>query len=276
MAATEGAQLPQLLQAYGAPPEEVLAWQQLPPEAPVSTDLLLNTAYRLCSSLRAACAPLVSELVIGGSGGADLGVGPLLSEPCQTLSILDAVLARAGVETVNSCAAPLLAQLEAVTEALAVYSASKLFLPSRYLSESDSLWREQALRMPLLILVRCVGVQAFSARELLGLGRGDLATAVAIAVAVMRAPMAAIPYTGTPPVAEMQVHLWQILYQLSTPQFSAEQARYTDASNAEQLNSTPIEDLLVEHVSHAHRLTLCLIQFGALEALRHATFEPSW
>jgi len=99
------------------------------------------------------------------------------------------------------------------------------------------------------------------------LSNGDLATAVALATAAMSSP-------GTPPITNLPLRIWQVLYDLAAPQRAAELAMGLDQGGAANLNDTPIADLLNLHVAHAHRFALCLAQCRTIEAFC-ACAEPA-
>lgn len=250
-----------LLESAVVPAEQIDAWGHLPMSMPAPQELVLSTAEHLVSAVRSGCAPLVQYAVLGDAPWASTGV-ERAALPCMQLAALEAVLARAGTETAGACALQIFSRLEAASEALAAHAAAQLLWPKQWSGGriEDVPLRAQALRLPLLVLVRCVGVEAFSARELLGLTGSDcndIATAVAIAVASMKQP-------GTPPLPQLRARLWQVLYHLTTPQCAAEQARQAD--DGVRNNDTPMEELLVEHVAHAHRIAFCFAQFGVLAA----------
>eukprot|EP00928_Gymnodinium_smaydae_P021679 TRINITY_DN18487_c0_g1_i1.p1 TRINITY_DN18487_c0_g1~~TRINITY_DN18487_c0_g1_i1.p1 ORF type:complete len:664 (-),score=125.15 TRINITY_DN18487_c0_g1_i1:192-2114(-) len=246
-AAQGSAEFGQLLAAAQAlPPDWLAVWDE--PQQPTS-EVVLGTVELLCAALRKSCASLVVELLSPAPTAAEAEV---LALGCTQLEALDALLARVGEELTRPYAAQILAHLEASSDALSAHSCARLLWPSN--SCLDPIARVKALRLPMYIFVRCVGVENFTARELLALGRADLATAVAIAVAGMKGPSNSISL-------QLRPRLWQILCDLSTPQFAAEHLAQAE------LNSTPIEELVGQHCVYAHRMSVCLAQFGALEAL---------
>lgn len=256
------------LQSQAVPPECLAAFDRMiaaEPGVALPQELLFTTAQWICNAVsQRAYGEEVSDRGRVGFGLHSAALAAL----CAQLTALELVLARVDPATIDAAGIPhMFGQLEAATNALAVHGMVRLLLPRTQLPGMDRELQGEVLRLPVSLLVRCVGIPTLTSRELLGLAQGDVATAVAIAVSTMRSSGSSSP----PP--QLQLRVWQVLCHLSTPQCAAELLGQVDADGA-QLNDTPIMYLLDLHVAHAHRLALCLVQFDAFEAAMACAENP--
>jgi len=236
--------LQRVLLLSGVVPSDVAAsWYVLPPPpTPPPEGLARATLEALLNE------PLIAYLaaVEGPCEVAETAFPQL----CTVLNALDAVLSRAGTDGISERICQRLDDI--ATKAFPPRTSPMILAPS---SSAVAARRIDVLRLLLLILVRCAGVERLTSRELLSLAAGDLAIAVAVATATMREP-------ATPAVPHLQVRLCQVLYELSTPQVSAEMATHPE----EDSGNTPIEERLRMHIAHSHRLALCLVQFKVINS----------
>mmetsp|Transcript_69282 Transcript_69282/g.129380 ORF Transcript_69282/g.129380 Transcript_69282/m.129380 type:complete len:620 (-) Transcript_69282:51-1910(-) len=236
------------LSAARLPNEQLAAWQALPLNALAPYELVAATTRALSG---------FAAMHVSGDHALVL---------CTKLAAIEAVLGRTSQEVAAACAPLVFEQLEVATDVIASVALSRLLQPGRWqLGTPEDTVLCEALRQPLFILLRCVGPDRFTARELLGLARGDLALAVSTAVAGMTGP-------GVPGV--WQVRLWQVLYHLSTPASLIEQVGLGDASGRVQSSNRPMEEIAGMQVSQALRLALCLAQFDAIAAACACASDP--
>mmetsp|Transcript_616 Transcript_616/g.1216 ORF Transcript_616/g.1216 Transcript_616/m.1216 type:complete len:625 (-) Transcript_616:188-2062(-) len=112
----------------------------------------------------------------------------------------------------------------------------------------------EVLRLCVLLLTRCAGgARQLTSGAVLALAGGDMTTAVALCLAVIRNP-------GSPEIPELQVRCWQILYHYSTPHGATEFERFSGHST----NDVPIQERLGDHIQHLHRMASALVQFDAV------------
>lgn len=232
----DGDRITQLLQSGGVSPELASHWQAVTSLPPI--ELVHHTLEALLNT------PLITYLA--SAPGPCALAEDAYPQIIAVLEAIDGVLSWGGAADHGDFICKRLDDI--ATKAFPAATASKILMPVGY----DTMFLcTDVLRLSLLILVRCAGVSQLRANHVLNLANGDLATAVAIAVAAMKNP-------GSPPIPELQVRLWQVLYELSTPQMAWEVAARACC------NETPIEERLNQHVLHAHRFAICLVQFGAV------------
>lgn len=228
--------------------ETLLAqWNEIPPGVIAPPGLIISSSNTLCTF----CEQLTAVFLQGGGSDAErraLHVG---------LAALDAVLSHADENTRNT-ALDHLSRLVGTYDILAADAKVGCLMPRTAIElVTEEPGMVAPLKSPFNILARCAGAARLTVSDILELSRGDIAVAIATAAAVA---------TDVAAPRDLRSRIWQMLHHLTTPQLSAELAAPSQADQSIDPNATPIVELVARQVAHAHRITLCFLQFDVLEA----------
>ncbi|CAE8597631.1 unnamed protein product [Polarella glacialis] len=146
-------------------------------------------------------------------------------------------------------------------DALAAKASLEVLLPGQSAATAT-----EPLRAVLALLLRCVGTERITAKELLELVRGD----VAVAVAVIAEGLAAPRPVGLP---LWSLQLCRMLQQLTSPDVSTWLMQRADPSM--DFSATPMAEFRAKQLVHCQVVALAVVQFDVLGHALLAAEQPA-
>lgn len=154
-----------------------------------------------------------------------------------------------------------LRKFNAAGDALAAKATQLLLRPGQSITVVT-----EPLRAVLALLLRCIGTESITSKELLELVRRD----IAVAVALLTEALGVIKPAGLPLWPKKLAHL---LYHLTTPDTFIFLLQCADPGKS--FNDTPIVELQAKQIAHSHVIALCFVQFNVLDRTLHAAEDPA-